>query len=622
MSHTRFLITRLALTGLGLDNAELFFENGLNVITGPSDTGKTFVFQCIDFMLGGSVPPKSIPEADGYDTVWLDIQNSQTKERYTLKRSLKGGAFLLITEDGRENKLGEKHRSDDDETVSKFLLAITGIQCARIRTNQAGKTRTFSFRDMAHLSVISEQDVIRTGSPALSGQHISKTAEQSAFSFLLSGMDDSSVIQAPDKKEVKTRFEAKEEVVEELIARTTQKIEEMQIKDDLPSLREQLDRLDNSIQKLTDYLNETKESATSFENDRRIAWTRLKQAESRIGVLAELQSRFILLHEQYQSDIRRLRAISETGKRLEEMKLDYCPVCGASADAQNQDHQECQVNPSAVAESCETEVSRIQSLIADLESTQEDVRSEIMELQRIQTQSQENLKSVNLKIKDSLNPRINDTITELRRLQDHRQHICVAISNREQLNEYEELLSGLRSMPSEKTEKMAFASLDVGCLEAFAQAVEERLKAWCFPGLDRVTFDTKEWDIVISGRSRSGHGKGVRAVTHAAFTLSFLKYCFDNKRPHSGIVAIDSPLVVYKQPDEGEEAFSGDVKDAFFRDLSVSYQNAQVIIIENENPPKDLVSSGNANVIYFTGTNQGRRGFIPPKKRSDNEVSE
>lgn len=621
MSHTGFLITRLALTGSDVENAELSFTTGLNVITGPSDTGKTFVFQCIDFMFGAVTPPKAIPEIDGYDTVWLDIQSHQTKEKYSLKRSLKGGAFLLITEDGKERKLGGKHKADDPETVSQFLLWLTGIQEARIRTNEKGKTRSFSFRDMSHMAVISEETIIKTGSPVLSEQYTKATVEKSAFSFLLSGVDDSSVVETPDKKVVKTRFEAKEEVVEELIVKAQQKIEEMPVKGDLCTLNDQVGRLSHTIQGLTEFLNKTKESATSLENVRRAAWAKLKKVESRLGVLAELKSRFRLLREQYQTDICRLQAISETGKRLGEVKLNFCPVCGASSDAQDQDHQECHVDPLVVSESCTTEVSRIQRLIADLESTQGDIAAEIIELQSLQAQNQEDFKDASVKIQDSLNPRINDAISQMSELQGQREQICHVISHVDQLNEYEGLLSALRSESSKKPEKMVFADLDARHGEIFAKAVEERLKSWCYPDLDRVIFDSKECDIVISGRSRSSHGKGVRAITHAAFTLSLLKYCLGNGRPHSGVVAIDSPLVVYKQPDAGEEDFAGDVKEAFFRDLSESYQTAQVIIIENESPPEDLASSGAANVIHFTGTSQGRCGFIPLANSTDEEVA-
>ncbi|MFW2579931.1 hypothetical protein, partial [Aliarcobacter butzleri] len=60
-----------------------------------SDTGKTFIFQCINYMLGGSTPPKSIPESENYNLVSLIIETYDGKE-YKLERSLHGGNFNLF----------------------------------------------------------------------------------------------------------------------------------------------------------------------------------------------------------------------------------------------------------------------------------------------------------------------------------------------------------------------------------------------------------------------------------------------------------------------------------------------------------------------------------------------
>src|SRR5689334_2283523 len=47
-----FQLRRLLLLGTNVQPAELRFTPGLNVITGPSNTGKSFAFVCLDFMLG------------------------------------------------------------------------------------------------------------------------------------------------------------------------------------------------------------------------------------------------------------------------------------------------------------------------------------------------------------------------------------------------------------------------------------------------------------------------------------------------------------------------------------------------------------------------------------------
>jgi DNA repair ATPase RecN len=40
-----FIITKLVLQGVNVKQALIEFKQGLNVITGPTDTGKTFVFE-------------------------------------------------------------------------------------------------------------------------------------------------------------------------------------------------------------------------------------------------------------------------------------------------------------------------------------------------------------------------------------------------------------------------------------------------------------------------------------------------------------------------------------------------------------------------------------------------
>ena len=54
----------------------------------------------------------------------------------------------------------------------------------------------------------------------------------------------------------------------------------------------------------------------------------------------------------------------------------------------------------------------------------------------------------------------------------------------------------------------------------FAQAVEDVLTAWEYPGIEAVTWDERRQDIAINGRPRSQNGKGVKAVFHSAFAVS------------------------------------------------------------------------------------------------------
>ena len=43
----------------GEKQAFISFQSGLNLILGPSDTGKTLIFQCLDFLLGAGELPRA-----------------------------------------------------------------------------------------------------------------------------------------------------------------------------------------------------------------------------------------------------------------------------------------------------------------------------------------------------------------------------------------------------------------------------------------------------------------------------------------------------------------------------------------------------------------------------------
>ena len=82
----RLELKKLVLTGDGKKEAVIKFKQGVNVIVGASDTGKSYAFSCIDFALGSKGEPKKIPEARGYQNVFLEIKETESNEVITLRR--------------------------------------------------------------------------------------------------------------------------------------------------------------------------------------------------------------------------------------------------------------------------------------------------------------------------------------------------------------------------------------------------------------------------------------------------------------------------------------------------------------------------------------------------------
>ena len=92
MAYSGFQIRHLSFHGSEKEPAVVSFQSGLNVVYGASDTGKSYIVEAIDFMLGGKGPLPDIPQAQGYDRVLLAIAFDDGSE-ITLLRSMAGGQF-------------------------------------------------------------------------------------------------------------------------------------------------------------------------------------------------------------------------------------------------------------------------------------------------------------------------------------------------------------------------------------------------------------------------------------------------------------------------------------------------------------------------------------------------
>jgi hypothetical protein len=351
------------------------------------------------------------------------------------------------------------------------------------------------------------------------------------------------------------------------------------------------------------------EAATQVEERRRSSWTELRTVESRADVLRELQGRFGLLEQQYESDLRRLEAIAEAGLRLDQMTAERCPVCGALAADHQREHAEEQPSPSDVRASCQAEVAKITTLVQDLRSTQSANGAELGQLEAAREARAAELREIDAELSDALRPKLAAAARTFRGAEARRQRGERVLDLLRREAELRQLLEQGQQRPPTKPTKFAPPAVTAGEAEPFAREAENLLRAWHFPDLDRVTFSEGDQDLVISGRARASHGKGVRAITHAAFVLALLRLCLDADLPFPGVVVIDSPLVVYREPDPEEGSFPRAVKDYFYESIAETFRDAQVLILENDSPPPGL--TGDINMITFTKTDSGRYGFIP-----------
>lgn len=606
-----FALRGIALTGPGKATAEVRFTRGLNVIAGPSDTGKTFIAQCLDYALGGGDPPKDIPESEGYSSVILEIESNSDQKIYWFERSLRGGEVLCKTAGQPDRSLAAKHQGGKEDTVSQFLLDLSGLGTKRVRTNKQGKTRPLSFRDIARLVIIDEETVIKDISPLLSGQHDSVTVESGVFRLLLTGTDDSSIIAMEDIKIAKGRQAGKVELLDDLLNNTRERLTELGEVGTLIEERDRYSRIEASTQAAIVERNVAQASATPLEARRHTAWTELRAVESKLAVFSELQTRFDLLQEQYSSDLRRLETIAEASVRLDQLKEERCPMCGALAEHHDHAHREEHPSLADISMASKAEALKTYKLLQDLQTTRAGTTAEIEQLQGTRDARQGELSAISVELKALMEQSVAVATKKLDELRARAEACRKAIEVLERVHELEELLEEANKPKKRGKADVASAAVSTAQADPFSSEVEALLKAWHFPDLNRVSFSENDQDIVISGRARKSHGKGVRAILRAAFNLALLRLCVQDERPFPNFVLIDSPLLVYEEPDAGEASFPQDIKKHFWESVKAFFSEMQVIIIENSKQLPDYDMIRDVNVVLFTGNDQGRYGFIP-----------
>jgi hypothetical protein len=615
----RLVLTHLTFIGTNVEPASVEFGPQLTLVRGPSDTGKSFIVNALDFMMGASAL-KEIPERAGYSMVLLGLELPDG-DRVTLTRSVSGGSFSLLLSDIRQGPLpvadetlAPRHSPSSDSNISRYLLKQVDLDDKRVRKNARGETDTLSFRNLAHLCVVDETQMQSETPPALTGNYVSKTKEISVLKLMLQAEDDSTVVAVPSVQETARVSGAKVEVIDRLIAEVEAKLSETP---DAEQLRDQLARLNNSINEQNTFMSAVWTRRAEASESLRQAQQSLGASRTELAEVLALESRFGLLRTQYESDLARLATIKEAGSLLGYFTAGVCPFCGVEPESQPY-NLVCRDGATTFADSVEAEIQKTESLRADLLLTIEDLGHRETQV-RASTQSataligelQQTLRGV----EEELAPEQDD----LRELVALRSGIERSLGLYDQIADLQRMKAQIED-DAQVDGAVVSEGLNLGALREFSSELSMRLGDWGYPDAQTVRYDRAQHDIQAGDQFRSAHGKGVRAILHAAFTLGLAQYCFDRDIAHPGFVVLDSPLVTYRPPDNLEDvevdaALPAGIVAAFYRDVQSRF-DGQVIIMENLDPTEPL-DDDSVDVVFTKRSDQGRYGIFPPKVTSD-----
>ena len=613
-----FYISKLQVTGPNVKPAKLNFTKGFNVVSGLSETGKSYIFACLNFMLGGGDSPKDIPESVGYTDIWIEIKTFSDKT-YTLKRPISGGNFKLketelekFPTQGVERNLYYQHSPTNKDNISNFLLGLSGFDDTFVRINKLNVKRELSFRDIAKLTLIDEERIITEKSPVYSGQFSEQVQNQSVLEILLTGRDAKNLEQIEEEKVYTSRIIGKIEFVDSLINELSEKL--ITLDEENPIEKQAL--LQARVDALSQVLAESSTQLERLSTEKQKVFNEIAELESKNMLQEELINRFILLKEHYNSDIKRLEFITEGEEYFSQLTAIKCPLCGGDMD---KDHYDCIIDEkeksSSVINAIGVELEKIKIKLSDLESTLIQLDTEKSNRNLHIDSLKRRLSIINIEIQEKLEPVKSSTKQEIEVLLGEMGLIKEQDVLKHQLTNYYSQKSSLnrelakKPQISEPAERIAYTAL-----QSFCDIIKELLTRWKYPQIANVNFDDsyKIYDIVINNKNRKAHGKGIRPITYTSFIIALMEFCVSKNLPHSRNIIIDSPLTTYqgKEPQSSIEEISKDMEDAFFSDLAAIDKNRQILILDNKDPNEELKSK--INYIHFTGDKStGRQGFFP-----------
>ncbi|TYS69709.1 hypothetical protein FZC76_05585 [Sutcliffiella horikoshii] len=585
-----FFIKQIYLTGNNVETSSIQLDKGLNIIYGPSNTGKSYIAECINFLFGSKTKEFRIGNDTGYNCVSMEI-------------STKGGSIILdrkfddskiiVNSSNPDIPSGNYSTGKTKLNISNLWLQLMGIENPpQILKNESFERQALTVRSFLHTFLIEEDNVFQKESILFKKSVFSKTAILSILLYFITG----NAFEDFDPREEKKVKEAKKNAVikyinNHLTALATRKNELFNPSLSVYETREKIDAILNAISHTEEKLSIAIKRSKDLSNE-------IYNLNDQLAESNMLHNRYKVLRGQYNADISRLTFIVEGEVHKNEVqKVSRCPFCDGSLAKEEEE---------SCIEAAGAELQKIVSQLKDLEEAEHDIINEI-DSQYTKRSRLENERS---EIEAVINSELKPKIAELQHsLNEYRR----SIENQNETNVLErfekEMLYDLRQFEDEEENEIKYKPKDHFDLQIMHQIDEiltNILEESNFDNFSSAYFSKDSFDVVVNGQDKFTFGKGYRAFLNTVVALTFMEYLAQHGVFSAGLLVIDSPILSLKE--KGSEQASHSMKKSLFKYLLENQNNGQVIIIENEIPQLDY---SNANLIHFTkDVNNGRYGLL------------
>lgn len=588
-----FYIERIIVTGSGKTDSIIELSNGVNIIYGPSNTGKTYIVKCIDYMFGSEREPIDI--STGYQYIKIIVRT----QCGTITMSRKIGENKIEVSSNDDNVLSGKYatkasRTNYDKTINSVWLSLIGINDLHlVISNENYKKQILSWRTFSHMFMLTETKIISEYSAILSGRDTSNTAVIASLIFLLSGQDFAET-ETKDTKEIK---EAKKNAVKAYINKELFSLSERN-QELLAQLKENPNiDIAVEIEKIMAEIstNEKRINSSIEENQKILA--QLYEKNENLSECNVLLNRYDELTTQYDADLKRLNFIVDGEANLNASFSTHCPFCdGEVVVKKNQNY----------IDAAKSDYKKIKLQAKDLESASKELRSEKLSLEQEIGTLMAKKKSMEELIEKELKPQVFNLKEKLSAYKD-------AIECQKEIDILKKLseqkIADMIENDTDEESELKFKvkeHLDYSFINELSNGIKSFLENCNYDNLLSVIFDKADMDIVINGKKKSSNGKGYNAYFNSVVAIVLSRYMESKAKYSPDFLVLDSPILSLKENETKKP--SETMRNTLFENIVDNQKGIQTIVIENEIPE---INYKDANIIHFTKEkNNGRYGFL------------
>lgn len=588
-----FYIEKIIVTGSGKADSIIELSNGVNIIYGPSNTGKTYIVKCIDYMFGSEREPIDI--STGYQYIKIIVRT----QCGTITMSRKIGENKIEVSSNDNNVPSGKYatkasRTNYDKTINSVWLSLIGINDLHlVISNENYKKQILSWRTFSHMFMLTETKIISEYSAILSGRDTSNTVVIASLIFLLSGQDFAET-ETKDTREIK---EAKKNAVKAYINKELFRLSERN-QELLAQLKENPNiDIAVEIEKIMAEIstNEKRINSSIEENQKILA--QLYEKNENLSECNVLLNRYDELTTQYDADLKRLNFIVDGEANLNTSFSTHCPFCdGEVVVKKNQNY----------IDAAKSDYKKIKLQAKDLESASKELRSEKLSLEQEIGTLMAKKKSIEELIEKELKPQVFNLKEKLSTYKD-------AIECQKEIDILKKLseqkTADMIENDTDEESELKFKvkeHLDYSFINELSNGIKSFLENCNYDNLLSVIFDKADMDIVINGKKKSSNGKGYNAYFNSVVAIVLSRYMESKAKYSPDFLVLDSPILSLKEKETKKP--SETMRNTLFENIVDNQKGIQTIVIENEIPE---INYKDANIIHFTKEkNNGRYGFL------------